>query len=104
MLPPEMCKSAERVLVPLTIDSAWSWASTLWVNALCDSPAVVRMDVRGPSPFVPSCRVRMLTTPLIASVPYNAEPCGPRMTSIRSIAPGLNRVTSSGFATSTPSM
>ena len=49
-------------------------------------------------------RVTMLTTPLIASVPYSAEPCGPRMTSMRSIASGAKRLMSSGFATSMPSM
>ena len=52
---------------------------------------------------VPSCRVRMLITPLIASAPYNAAPCGPRITSTRSTRAGSSCVTSNGFATSIPS-
>ena len=43
-------------------------------------------------------------TPLMASLPYSAAPCGPRMTSTRSSDAGFSSVRSSGFATSMPSM
>ena len=46
----------------------------------------------------------MFTTPLMASLPYSAAPCGPRITSTRSTSSGLMCVSRSGFATSIPSM
>jgi hypothetical protein len=43
---------------------------------LCAKPAVERTIMFRPSPSAPSCRVTMFTTPLIASVPYSADPAG----------------------------
>src|SRR5687768_999851 len=71
----------------LSTTPADSWASTFGFHSADDDPR----------------RVTTCTTPLIASEPYSAEPCGPRMISIRSMLYGSTANSRYGLASSTPS-
>src|SRR5688500_20142454 len=82
--PPSMIP-AERRFDPVRSVTACSCTPTgLFVNALALYPIEERTCACAPSGATPSWRDTIFTTPLIASLPYNAAPWGPRITSTRS--------------------
>src|SRR5438128_902150 len=67
--PEERLKLADSVFDPRRKVTAWSWVSAAReTNELDAAPSALRSMALGP-PLDPSCRVTMLITPLMASLP-----------------------------------